>query len=371
MARRSAWPGNWQAFSVFLDVEPIDGADRIEKVAILGWHCVVKKGEFQAGDPCVYFEIDSLLPDWPEFEFLRKSYWNELLGRYRLRTARLRGVVSQGLALPLAAPAPRLAPGPIDQPGSLAGLRSAGTPTGFPEGTDLTEILQVEKYEPPVPSQLEGQVRPFDWPIARTDEVRLESDPALLAAMHGKAYYISAKLDGTSGSFVLVESEGGPEFHVCSRNYSLVESEGNTFWRIARKYNLEALLRAELAESGRLLAIQGEVCGPGIQSNRLNLPEPTLFVFNIIDVRSGHRFALDEMRAFCSAKGLLLVPVIHEGYHFSLTQDDIFRMSEYLYHDVIPEVRREQEAEGIVVRSTDQSVSFKKVSNRFLLGDNP
>ncbi|MFH2113948.1 MAG: RNA ligase (ATP) [Spirochaetota bacterium] len=332
-------------------VEPIEGADRIEKVAILGWYCVVKKGEFKPGDLCVYFEIDSLLPEWPEYEFLRQSSWNQSLGRFRLRTAKLRGVVSQGLALPLSGLAARLAPVSV----------------GLDEGVDLTEILDVEKYEPPVPAQLEGQVRPFSWPIAKTDEPRLESDPALLAAMGGKPYYISAKLDGTSGSFILAESEAGPDFHVCSRNYSLVESDTNTFWRIARKQDLECHLRAELAGNGRLLAIQGEVCGPGIQSNRLNLPEPTLFVFNIIDLRTGYRFTLDEMRAFCADKGLRMVPVILEGNDFSFTHDDIFSMSEFLYHDAIPEARRDQEAEGIVVRSADQSVSFKKVSNRYLL----
>ncbi len=334
-----------------LGVEPIEGADRIEKVAILGWYCVVKKGEFKPGDLCVYFEIDSLLPEWPEFEFLRQSSWSQSLGRYRLRTAKLRGVVSQGLALPLSSLEARLAPASAD----------------LDEGADLTEILGIEKYEPAIPAQLEGQARPFSWPIAKTDELRLESDPELLVAMSGKTYYVSAKLDGTSGSFMLAESGVGPEFHVCSRNYSLVENETNTFWRIARKHDIEGLLRAELAGTGRLLAIQGEVCGPGIQSNRLNLPEPTLFVFNIIDVRTGYSLALDEMRTFCADKGLRMVPVIQEGSYFSFTQADIFRMSEFLYHDVFPEARREQEAEGIVVRSADQSVSFKKVSNRFLL----
>jgi RNA ligase (TIGR02306 family) len=303
----------------------------------------------------VYFEIDSLLPEWPEFEFLRQSSWNQSLERYRLRTAKLRGVVSQGLALPLSSIAARLS------------AQLASVPIDLIEGADLTEILGIEKYEPAIPAQLEGLVRPFSWPIAKTDELRLESDPDLLSAISGKAYYITAKLDGTSGSFILAESEAGIEFHVCSRNYSLVENETNTFWRIARKYDIEGLLRAELATSGRLLAIQGEVCGPGIQSNRLNLSEPDLFVFNIMDVRTGNKLALDGMRAFCAANGLRMVPVLQEGSDFSFTQEDLFRMSEFLYHDVLPEARREQEAEGIVVRSADQSVSFKKVSNRFLL----
>src|SRR4249920_448225 len=54
-------------------VEPIANADAIERIRVLGWWVVVKKGEFRAGDKVVYCEIDSLLPERPEFEFLRAS----------------------------------------------------------------------------------------------------------------------------------------------------------------------------------------------------------------------------------------------------------------------------------------------------------
>ena len=75
-------------------LNPIKDADAIEVAAIRGWKVVVKKGEFQVGDLCVYCEIDSVLPERPEFEFLANK-------NYRIKTIKLRGQVSQGIAFPL------------------------------------------------------------------------------------------------------------------------------------------------------------------------------------------------------------------------------------------------------------------------------
>ncbi|MEI6386360.1 MAG: RNA ligase (ATP) [Spirochaetota bacterium] len=340
------------------EILPIEGADAIERVGILGWYCVAKKGEFTAGDSCLYFEIDSLLPEWPEYEFLRKSSWSEKTGRFRLKTARLRGALSQGLALPVARFADRI---------EAAGL---GPVDALPEGTDLSDALDVEKYEPPVSVQMEGIARAFSWPIAKSDEVRLESDPGLVSAMEGRPWYVSAKLDGTSASFILDPtggSGGSGEFHVCSRNLSLVEDPGNIYWILARKLDIEGILRRHFAADGKCLAIQGELCGPGIQGNKLGLPEPALFVFTIVEVEARRLLNLNAMRGFCESHGLRTVPILREGDSFALSSEELFAMSEYPYREVFPEARKDQEAEGIVVRAKDQSLSFKKVSNRFLL----
>jgi RNA ligase (TIGR02306 family) len=346
-------PRKLASVQLIREILPIEGADAIERAGILAWYCVVKKGEFRQGDTCVYFEIDSLLPEWPEYEFLRKSSWNEKLHRYRLRTVKLRGALSQGLALPLGSFAPHL---------EAAGLGPLGL---IAEGTDLTDILDVEKYEAPVPVQMEGIIRPFTWPIAKSDEIRLESDPTFLDRIAGKAWYISAKLDGTSASFILNPDDG--VFHVCSRNNSLEEDPLNIYWKVALKLGVEEVLRKEKAATGRSLALQGELCGPGIQGNKLGLPEADLFIFNIVDTETNKLLPFAEMLDFCSKNGLSTVPIIKEGDSFAFTMEGIFTLSEYLYRDVFPEARKDQEAEGIVIRAKDQSVSFKKVSNRFLL----
>ena len=72
---------------------PIEGADKTEVAKVLGWECVVKKGEFKKGDIIVYVEVDSVMPDKPEYEFLRDR-------KFRVRTIKLKGQISQGLVLP-------------------------------------------------------------------------------------------------------------------------------------------------------------------------------------------------------------------------------------------------------------------------------
>src|SRR6476659_9737047 len=112
-------------------LDPIPNADAIERATVLGWQLVVKRGEFGVGDPCVYVEIDSVLPERPEFEFLRPR-------GFRIRTARLRGQISQGICFPLE-------------------ILPAGTP--LDDGADVTGVLGITKYEPPIPVHLAGTMK--------------------------------------------------------------------------------------------------------------------------------------------------------------------------------------------------------------------
>lgn len=102
------------------DIRPIQGADRIEVAQVDGWECVVKKGEFHIGEKIVYVEVDSIMPEKPEFEFLRDR-------KFRVRTIKLRKQVSQGLVLP---------------------LTILPTGTSVNEGDDVTETLGIKKYDP-------------------------------------------------------------------------------------------------------------------------------------------------------------------------------------------------------------------------------
>ena len=80
-------------------ITPIEGADKIECVHVLGWKCVANKGQFQVGDHCVYMAVDSFLPVCERFEFLRGNSFkkNEILGEgFRLKTMNFRGQISQG-----------------------------------------------------------------------------------------------------------------------------------------------------------------------------------------------------------------------------------------------------------------------------------
>lgn len=76
-------------------LEPIAGADRIEMATVLGWETVVKKGDFSVGDLCVWHMPDTVLPaECARYKFLERDH-------YRLKCSKIRGVYSQGLALPL------------------------------------------------------------------------------------------------------------------------------------------------------------------------------------------------------------------------------------------------------------------------------
>ena len=74
-------------------IEPIEGADNIDLMQVNGWRVIVKKGEFKEGDLCVYFEIDSKVPEKEWSEFLASKH-------YKVKSMKLGkfGVISQGLA---------------------------------------------------------------------------------------------------------------------------------------------------------------------------------------------------------------------------------------------------------------------------------
>jgi RNA ligase (TIGR02306 family) len=326
-------------------VKPIPDADSIETVGVLGWEVVTKKGEFQPNDLCVFFEIDSLLPEVPEFEFLRKGCWNDNLKKYRLKSVKLRRQLSQGLALPTTV-------FPI-----LAGLIA---------GADVTDLLGVEKYEPPIPAQITGDARSFSWPISKTDETRVQLDDEykFIERLTGEPYYISLKLDGTSSTFLIDPKD--ETYHVCGRNFSYKENDSHNFWVLSRKYNIEKGLR-DFWEKGHRLALQGEVVGPGIQKNPLGLTHADLYIFNVVDIRTGQKLCLDKSLIITSQLGLNFVPIVDKGSSFGYTKTDLLEMARGKYKTHFPSAKDSQDREGIVIRSICGEVSFKAINNDFLL----
>jgi RNA ligase (TIGR02306 family) len=253
-------------------LEAIPNADAIERATVLGWQLVVKKGEFQVGDLCVYIEIDALLPERPEFEFLRPR-------RFLIRTVRLRGQISQGICFP-----PDILP--------------PGAPLA--EGADVTEALGIVKYEPPVPVHLAGQMKGF-FPsfVPKTDETRVQVLEEVLARHYGTVFYASEKLDGTSMTCYLRDGE----FGVCSRQIDLQESAENLYWRMARRYGIEEKLR----RLGGNVAVQGELVGEGIQKNRLGLKGVQFFAFSLFDI---DRYAFLDHAPFLAALRDLDLPAV-------------------------------------------------------------
>lgn len=250
------------------EVRPHPNADKLDLVKVLGWQCVVKRGEFHPGARVVFVYTDTVLPPAPWSEFLKDKTKPD--GPIRLKTVKLRGEYSSGLVLPLSVL-------PEEE-------------QSLPVGSDVGSLLGIEKYVKPVPANLAGEVLgPFPQSfVPRTDEDNGLSDPHLVTRVLAEDIMVTLKVDGTSMTCIIEE---GQITQVCSRNLSLKETENNTFWQLARALRIP---------EGFTGAIQGEVCGPKIQGNQLGLAEPSLFVFQIKDAKACRYLTFQEMRQLCT-----------------------------------------------------------------------
>lgn len=277
-------------------VRPIEGADAIEKIGVLGWELVAKKGEFKPGDYCVYCEVDSILPEKPEFEFLRPR-------KFRIKTARMLGEISQGIAFP------------IDIITGLDAITIA-------EDIDVTDAIGVTKYEP-TPEEddtgltvggLPGRSRKKDsFPgfAHKTDETRIQGCPSVLRDSIGKRLYAAEKLDGSSYTAYLKDGV----FGVCSRTQEKAEMLSCVFWNVTRKLDVESKMRAFVAAHPEYnnIYIQGELVGPGIQKNRQGFTEHTMRVFNVADADKDRYFNYEEFINACKEMGLDTVPILDDN----------------------------------------------------------
>jgi len=340
-----------------LTVEPIEGADKIEKVKVLGWQCVAVKGEFKPGDKCIYVEVGSMLPIEDKFESLRKSCYKKMhTGEegFRIKTIKLRGCLSQGIALPL----------------TFLGEEFTNSIL-FKEGDDVTTKLGVFQYYPYIPPENAGEVwgkRP--WFVPFTDETRVQSAPETINELKGKEVYITTKLDGTSVSIYSLMN--GPycdptfprQFGVCSRENELKEKDTNTLWKIVNQYNL----KEKLSKYGEPIVIQGELCGPGIQKNRLKLHIHDWYVFDIYFPKQIRYASYQELTDLCTVFQLKMVPLMLIGT-FNWNLDQLLKLAEGEYVGTL------NLREGIVIRPTVPihsptlagRLSIKVLNNTFLL----
>lgn len=326
------------------ELKPIKDADRIELAIIDGWQVVVKKGEFEVGQQCIYFEIDSFLPIMEQYEFLRKSSYRKNgdgTEGFRLKSIRLKGELSQGLALPIENPELKL----------------------FNDGDDVTEILGVTKWEPPIPASLSGKViGGFPGGVRKTDEERVQNlEDSLDEWKRDKIkFYISEKLDGTSATFYLIDGE----FGVCGRNWCYQEDDINTYWKVARQIDIEAKLRdhCKNVQISENLVVQGEIIGESIQKNLYKLKGQDFYMFNMFYPDSG-QYSMDAMERFSEKYDIKLCPVLHY-FTFSETNNInwLLKMAEGK-----SKLNPDQEREGLVFKSEDYKHHFKVISNKFLL----
>ena len=174
----------------------------------------------------------------------------------------------------------------------------------------------------------------------------------------GCKFYVTEKLDGSSATFYYKDGI----FGVCSRNLELLETENNTFWKVARELDLENKLR----KHGVNISIQGELIGESVQGNLYKLKGQTVKFFNLFDIDKQVRIPFMEFADVLMSLNLQHVPVLNHEYGFILpdTVEDMLK-----YAEGKSELNPDTEREGVVVRSMDGTISFKAISNVFLLGE--
>ena len=341
-------------------IKPIENADAIECAIVNGgWPVVVKKGEYKVGDVAIYLEIDSWVPH-ELAPFLSRGQepreYNGVKGE-RLKTIRLRGQVSQGLLLPLNTP---INGGPMNGGYALCTL-------GLEVGRDLTEMLGIQKWEPPIPAQLQGTMKGnFPHFIPKTDQERCQNLRKDIFETHkDEIYEVTVKLDGSSTTIYVKDGEVG----VCSRNIDLKETEGNSFWKAARDQNIIEPLLEFCKSRGIDYAIQGELIGEGIQGNPEKLKGQRFYLFDIYSITEGRYLEPFE-------RGVVLevlvkmgadiehVPIVDQDVRVAQAYDTIDDLLEFAEG---PSLNPQTKREGLVFKSWESNFTFKAIANSYLL----
>lgn len=376
------------------DIQPILDADKIEVVTVNdGWKVVVaKKDNFKIGDEVIYIEIDSKVPEIPEFEFLKDR-------KYRVKTIRLRKQYSQGLVIP---------------------KYTFAETKDIPLGKDVSKLIGITYYVPEDNQRKASSVDPnmkykrmsarhsnlaktFWWRwlmkrqwgkdflfvffgkkrdtpkafpkqfpyVHKTDEERIENLPELLG--YKNPLIVTEKLDGTPCTYILERKrhkfrKDTFEFYVTSRNVRQLDEdqktyhEKNIYWELAKKYDIETKLFnfLDIRPNIDYVCIQGEGVG-SVQGNPLKLEEDELYVFNFIDSHEG-RWASNLGRDLIETWGMKWVPILDMNYHMP---NDMEEFKQYADGKSVvnPKVNRE----GLVLRDPVTDLSFKNVSRKYIL----
>jgi hypothetical protein len=363
---------NLATVQVVKELTPIPGKDNIVLASFegVGFKVICNKSETEVGSVGVYFEVDSLLPPTPEFEFLRKRCWSESFQGHRIRAMKMGGIFSEGLFLPL----------------SAVNLVNAKA------GQDVSDLLKVTKYDPEgreedtrVKKKIKSNrildflmkivifrvcymfflgftTKRETWPkfISKTDETRAQKIGNLFELLKGKPVYVTEKCEGQSVTYALFKNR----FYVCSKNFILHE-KNNPYWEVAIRYGVEDILRGACKKYRFDVGIQCKNCGPGIQGNIYKLDKTTPFVFNLVNLETGERLHLDCLQEFCAKSGLNMVPLLSVG---EFCWDNIDDLTSFANGKSV--INPKADREGVVIRTLDQKSglhSFKVISPNYML----
>ena len=358
------------------EIKSIANADSIEVATIDGWKAVVKKGEFKKGDLVIYCEIDSIMPELPVYSFLANK-------KYRIKTIKLRGQISQGLVIPLYKSA-------NNHYSVLTKylLKDDKIHKYIVElGDDVTDFLGIKKFIPISEREEKPRIEKYGffekklirykvyryfknkysakskgYPkfISKTDEERIQNIPEVLKEYANESFYYTEKIDGQSGTFWYNKNLFSREFGVASRTMRKGLNDNNNWANVAKRLQIEKKLK----KYGKSIAIQGEVVGGKIQGNKYKFQELDLFVFNVFDIKEKRYYSIDKIIEFCKQMDLKHVPLIDNNFKLLKTVDEMIELSKEKSL-----VNTKMQREGIVLRSKNPKhfISFKVINPMFLL----
>jgi RNA ligase (TIGR02306 family) len=343
------------------EIKSIPDADRICAYRVDGWWVVDQITKYNIGDLVIYVEIDSWVPNTLA-SFLSKDKepkeYQSIKGE-RLKTVRLKKTLSQGLLLPVNKE--HIVDTNNSNYGSFYTIsNNIDNSIIVEEGQDVSEYLGIVKWEAPIPAELSGQVKGlFPNFIPKTDQVRIQSLTSEFNdwKIQKLTWESTEKLDGTS---MTVFYKNG-YFGLCGRNWELNETETNTLWKVAR----EAGLEEKLKNIGKNIAIQGELIGESIQSNRYKLKGQKFFVYDIYDIDTFKYVDADTRHHLVREIGIDHVPIIDNKFIIGkgITIQSILTSAEGK-----STLNSKAEREGLVFKCIENpSISFKAISNMFLL----
>lgn len=356
MARKLA------CIKIVSEIMPIDGKDKIALALVDGWQVIINKEQIKLGDKVVYCEIDSVLPETEQFEFLRSK-------KFRIKTLKMAGVVSQGICFPLS-----ILPNgnyEVDQDvTNILGIKQ------YEETMDIERNIQsdadVKKKYPKFLMKFtwfrklvlpKKQAKGFPSFISKTDETRIQN--ATFYLKNKEPWVATEKVDGQSGTFCLVRHKSKLpfvkdkfEYIVCSRNLRLWNKDTSSYWSVSDRYNVKEVLM-KLIGNKPWVAIQGECIASNVQGNKYKVDKPDLYVFNLIYPEG--RVDSETAEVIVNNEGLKFVPILDTNY---IMPDSVKEVLEYAHDEskLYPTLR-----EGVVFRSKDGKHSFKAVDPLFLL----
>lgn len=391
------------AYIVAIDeIKPIPGYDRVEHARVNGWWVIISKNDnLSVGDKCVYFEVDSRVPETDErFAFLEQRH-------YKVKTLKMCRVFSQGLLMPLS-----LFPELGDAEVGTFLTEKLGIKYAVDEDNDRksAKINKDKKYQSMSARHAKlFKKKPFRWlmkrewgrkllflffgkkkdnprgwpvgqfpGVSKTDQERCENMPWVL---NDKTPYVrTQKCDGSSGTYILERKKGKNkyEFYVCSRNVRMADEkqecfygDNNYYWQAAFKYDIENKMKRFLEENPNLTFVcwQGELCGPGIQQNPHGLSDLHLFLFHFTD--NTGRYDIRKAAKIWKSFDMEVVPIDEEEYILPDDFEEFKLTADGTYNPSCCEGKTGQTREGYVYYSTiDPARSFKNVSRKYLMKHN-